>query len=228
MNGRAPKRRGPGDETNDETDMAAPTLAKRLVKELQRGGKKTVVLGLLLLGGLYFWLPMLWKAVAPKPADPAQSAATSAPAMATNDVDPDEDAAPPSAVATVEWKSLIRRLENVPLLEPVALDELVRDPFDLGWIREKQAPPPTVTTEPAAPAVADPLTAMALSGVLVSSSGGAAIINSRVYRIGDEIPRDGPVRYVLKHILPDKVVLEREGNSFEMKVARKQADRIEQ
>jgi type II secretory pathway component PulC len=119
------------------------------------------------------------------------------------------------STASVAWKTLHRRVKESQVVQPLTIDELVRDPFDQSWIQEKMRPVAT-TSVPAAAPVADPLPTMALSAVVVGSDGGLAIINNEVFRVGDEVPRNGPVRYILTRILPDKVVLEREGNAFEI------------
>ena len=46
--------------------MAGQSFGKRLVKEFQRGGKKSIVLAVLLVIGLCIWGPMLWRKVFPK------------------------------------------------------------------------------------------------------------------------------------------------------------------
>jgi hypothetical protein len=97
------------------------------------------------------------------------------------------------------------------------LDELVRDPFDHDWIREKKKPPAS-KVEAELAAESDPNRFLVLSATLAGGSGGAAIISDRVYRIGQEVPNEGPIRFVLKDIRPDKVLLERAGTIFELRL----------
>ena len=204
--------------------MPLPGLLKRLGKELERGGKKTVVLGVLLVGGMYFWIPMLGKALFPNrraPTPKARSVAAAATGNAPATVKPN------GTTPSVEWQILYQRLQSAQAIQPLALDELVRDPFDQSWIREKTAPPSVAKSE-SAPAVANPLDSMAVSAILVGTDGGSAIINDVVYRRDDYVPRQGPVRYVLKAIFSDRVVLELEGSTFELKVANRAPGRLEQ
>ena len=99
-------------------------------------------------------------------------------------------------------------------MQPVALDELVRDPFDREWVREKKpvAIEPPVETPPEH----DPIRTLVVSAILASADGGAAVINDVVYRVGQKVPKEGPIRYVLKDIRSDRVFLERGGKLQEL------------
>ena len=190
--------------------MAGQSFGKRLVKEFQRGGKKSIVLSLLLVVGLCIWGPMLWRKVFPKQEAAATVATASKTSSQKDPAGQQNTAAPTSAPQVVEWKSLYRRLEEASLIQPVALDELVRDPFDREWVREKKKP---VVSKPerGIPPEGDPLGKLVLSAILAGADGGAAVINDMVFRIGDEVPPDGSIRYVLKEIRQDRVLLERAG-----------------
>src|SRR5207247_410004 len=101
--------------------------------------------------------------------------------------------------------------------QALSLDELVHDPFDHDWIREKKKPPPS-KNEAESPTESDPNRLLALTATLAGGRGGAAVISDRVYRVGQEVPNEGPVRFLLKEIRPDRVVLERAGNLFELRL----------
>jgi hypothetical protein len=195
--------------------MAGQSFSKRLVREFQRGGKKSIVLALLLVVGLCIWGPMLWRKIFPK----QDAAATIAPASKSN---PAKDqagqltaAASTSDAPDIEWKSLHRRLEDASLIQPVSLDEIVRDPFDREWFRAKKKP---VVAKPEIelPPEGDPLRNLELTAVFAGPDGGAAVINDLVFRIGEEVPPEGPIRYVVKEIRKDRVLLERSGKLEEI------------
>jgi len=195
--------------------MVGQNFGKRLAKEFQRGGKKSIVLALLLLVGLGIWGPMLWRKVFPK-RETAAKADTPAKANPKPESAGQQTAASPASTpSTIEWKSLNRRLEKSPLIQPLALDELVRDPFEQEWVREKTKP---VLTKPVTPipSESDPLRTLVLSAVLAGGGGSAAVINDVVYRVGQEVPENGAIRYLLKEIRQDRVFLERGGKLEEL------------
>lgn len=198
--------------------MASQRLGKRLAKEIQRGGMKSIVLGLLLLAGSYFWIPMLLRVVSPIRDESTPAAAASK---------PDTKISPkviPSQTGTVanrlsaDWKTLQRRLESMATLQPVTLDELVRDPFDQEWIRGKKRLMEVIKPDMEITSHRDPIRSLGCSGTLVGEQGSAAVIGDEVYRLGQEVPRKGTVRYVLKEIRLDRVVLERAGKEIEIPV----------
>jgi hypothetical protein len=195
--------------------MAGQNLGKRLVKEFQRGGKKSLVLGVLLLGGLCIWTPMLWRKIFPKSGTVPNAAAAKKGAIPAPAADQQTAVAPTAAPVSVEWKSLYRRVEKSPHLQPLALDDLVRDPFEREWVREKTKPIVTKPETELKPAE-DPLSGLILSAVLSGGDGGAAVINDIVYRIGQQVPEKGAIRYVLKEIRKDRVLLDRAGKLEEL------------
>ncbi len=203
--------------------MAASIAGNRLLKELKRGGKKTFVLAALLLVGVVIWVPMIWGAVFGKSEGKAGSAskATSskveagAGAKKESTSQTTEEPAKPTATVT-DWKSLYRRLEKSSMLQPVTLDDVVRDPFDQEWIRELKRPAAKVDSD--TPSDQDPIRSMELTATLAGNKEGAAIIGDRTYRVGDEVPKKGPIRYVVKEIRQDRVLLERAGHVVEIRM----------
>jgi hypothetical protein len=195
--------------------MAGQNLGKRLVKEFQRGGKKSIVLALLLVGGLCIWTPMLWRKIFRKGGSPPATAAAKRESPSPRPADQQTTVAAPATTAPVEWKSLYRRLEKSPLIQPLPLDELVRDPFENEWVREKTKPIVS-NPEPESKPVEDPLRGLVLSAVLAGGDGGAAVINDIVYRIGQKVPEKSAIQYVLKDIRKDRVLLDRAGKVEEL------------
>lgn len=189
----------------------AVDLLGQLAKEFKRAGKKSLVLAALFAVGLFIWLPMLWRSVFGKP----QSEAKSPGPVTVGRVEPRPEPVAASPTALQDWKILYRRVERSDLVQPVVLDELVRDPFDRSWIHEKGQPVAAPTN---ADDSGDPGRSLVLSATLAGSPGGAAVISDRVYRIGDEVPAGAPVRYLLKQIRADSVTLERAGVQFELRL----------
>src|SRR5262245_4387469 len=190
-----------------------------LGKEFKRAGKKRLVLASLFALGLCIWIPMLWRSLFSKTDSPKRASAGSAALQTANQVtQPSADEPVLNAdSAQLDWKRVYRRVERSDLVQALALDELVRDPFEKEWIREKKKPAASKTDAEFA-AESDPSRFLVLSATLAGLGGGAAVIGDRVYRLGQEVPDQGPVRYVLKEIRPDRVVLERAGNLFDLRL----------
>ena len=193
----------------------AQKLSKRLVAEFKRGGKKTIVLGLLVLVGLYFWVPMLWKRGDAKPVQKSPTAATTQ----------TKPAAPPPAAEqpaksgrAPDWKALRSRVESAAVTHPTDLDDLVRDPFDREWIRQKTPTAAAPKTDPTPNA--DPIKRLACSSILLGPDYRAAIIGEHTYRVGEMVPRDEPsqYQYLLKEVRDDRVLLERDGDIVELEI----------
>jgi hypothetical protein len=198
------------------------SVGNQLVSEFRRAGKKSLVLAALFAVGLCIWLPMLWKSVFRRNAATKVKAASTAVAKTGSPA----GTSPTTLGDTpqVDWKRVYRRVEKSSLVQPLALDELVRDPFDREWIREKNRPP-TSKSGAELDADSDPNGFLVLSGTL-AGDGGAAIISDYVYRVGQEVPKKGPIRFVLKDIRPDRVLLERAGTLFELRM--KDLDQLSQ
>ena len=199
----------------------AVELARQLGKEFRRAGKKSILLAALFAVGLCIWLPMLWKSLFRKSDSTAKTAtatttnSTASAARVAGRVSTNET--PSSDAPQQDWKRVYRRVETSDLVQALRLDELVRDPFEKGWIQAKNKPLAT-KTEAEIAAESDPSRFLVLSATLASRTGGAAVIGDRVYRVGQEVPDQGPIRFVLKEIRRDKVILERSGSQFELRL----------
>ena len=197
--------------------MAASSFGKRVLKEFQRGGKKSIVLTLLLLVGLFFWAPMLWRVIFPKRDTSPSATGTAKITPKTEATTQTTASTQTNMLATMDWRSLYRRLDKSSLIQPLALDDIVRDPFDPEWVRAKRKPP-EVKTEVGSSAESNPLGTLVLSAILYAGQNSAAIINDVVYRIGQEVPERGRIRWVIKDVRPDRVLLERAGKIDELRL----------
>lgn len=201
--------------------MAAQNLGKRLIKELKREGKKSAILALLFVGGACLWLPQLWKNLANRhssaTADHSTAKANTPTASKSPTIATPSHSNDATASSGEDWTSLRSRLDNASLIQPVPLDELVRDPFSRDWIRAIELSTKT-TAAPAAPAPADPIYTLVCSSTIVGPDFRVAIIDSEIYEVGQMVPADGPIQYVLKDILKDRVLLERDGKVTPLKV----------
>ncbi len=203
--------------------MASATLLQRLQAELGREGKKTALLGLLLLVGLWFWLPPLYRrlfgtaqaktAAATEKADWRQELKPAAPAAKVANKDDSEQR------NVAEWQVRRERLENLTILQPADWNEHLRDPFDSEWIDRQLAKRKPVEAVKPKPAVE--LSKVRVSSTVVGPGLKAAIINDQIYKLGDRFPRE-PTQplptLTIVDIQPNCVVFEHEGKRYTVRL----------
>ncbi|GDY07509.1 MAG: hypothetical protein DWI21_14005 [Planctomycetota bacterium] len=144
--------------------MDLSSISKQLVRDMKASASKTAVLALLLLVGLFFWVPPLLKAFS--------SGATSA--------------MPPTCIDT---KALLKPLHEQPLLQPASAEEMPQKPVGLN---EDLLPLPVliaddVLADPPAPKPIEKLDGLVLKSTLVGPSRRVAIINNQLFREGQSI-----------------------------------------
>lgn len=214
--------------------MTIQRLIKQLRREATANPKKAGVLGLLVLVALYFWFPVVtdWLNGTGSSARRAASAAGSGSGTEEHHSGAEGAglAAPPFARDNGErsagegtagpawrWEELASWRESDPRTAPLREWSLARDPFrreNRAAATVEQAPPQAV----AATATPESL-GLVLSGTIVSEERRAAVIGGRVYTEGNrvELVRDGePIAFQLTRIGPRRVVLERQGEHYEL------------
>ena len=171
--------------------MNLKMIFKQLVRDMRASAGKTAVLGLLLMVGLFFWVPPLLKAfangpaVTPPLATPA-AANTSTPSPIAID----------SGSKSRDSKTLRKLLHEQPLLQPVSADEMPPRPFELN---DDLLPLPVLIADdslaepppPAAKLLAKPiekLDGLILKSTLIGPSRRVAIINNQLFREGQSVP----------------------------------------
>jgi len=201
--------------------MASSTLLQRLQAELKREGKKTAVLALLLLVGLWFWLPPLYhrlfhSAQAETPASTQKSrrpaSGKSASQSAEKQTEKDNEAA-----AATDWRVRRERLDNLAILQPADWNEQLRDPFSSDWIDQQVAErKQAAKTKPALN-----LNKVKVSSTVVGPGISAAIINDQIYKVGDRFPHkpiQGLPTLTVVDIQADCVVFEYEGKRYTVRL----------
>jgi hypothetical protein len=129
---------------------------------------------------------------------------------------------PPAQVATVEFTAA--KFDTTLLAwEPTDYDRnLIKDPFVPYPIFREAAPPPIVATSDAdtvfmveqfQEALVLPPTGLVVYGIIQGRGRNSALINGGTYYLGDEI--EG---YEIVDITPDKVMLERGGVQFSLRI----------
>ncbi len=176
--------------------MNLSTIFKQLVHDMKASAGKTAVLALLLLVGLFFWVPPLLKAfssgatAAPPTSVDAKASGSTAIASTTSPNPPE------SAKKSRDSKTLLKLLHEQPLLQPASAEEMPSKPFGLN---DDLLPLPVLIAEdnlaePSAPAtkpVAKPiekLDGLVLKSTLIGPSRRVAIINNQLFREGQSVP----------------------------------------
>lgn len=175
--------------------MNLSSLSKQLIRDMKASAAKTAVLALLLLVGLFFWVPPLLKAFssgttpAPTTAVAATSGSTTAPAIVSpNSSEPIKKSR--------DSKTLLKLLHEQPLLKPASAEEMPQRPFGLN---EDLLPLPVLIADdslaepPQSAAKSDPKTIEKLDGLvlkstLVGPTRRVAIINNQLFREGQSVP----------------------------------------
>lgn len=207
------------------------TLLERLIRDLKANGPKTAVLGVLLLVGLYFWLPPVWRAVA-GPAEAGESSVAPAAEPATG---PATSSAPPGE-KPLRWadaEELRARDDLFRSAGPadVAANAFVFDggflPIDVEFGEDDpetkaalaEAAERAAGAEEAKAAAAEssgppPLT---LKSTLVGSNRRVAVINGRTYPEGATVAAAGRT-WTLMNVEPRRVLLGGDGGTVELKI----------
>jgi hypothetical protein len=175
--------------------MNLSSISKQLVRDMKASAAKTAVLGLLLLVGLFFWVPPLLKAfsggatsasTSPPPSTAAAASATAS-APATNPSEP--------AKKMRDSKTIVKLLHEQPLWQPVSADEMPQKPFGLNLDllplpveieKDGVDEPAPSAVKPAAKPI-EKLDGLVLKSTLVGPTRRVAIINNQLYREGQKV-----------------------------------------
>ncbi len=214
--------------------MKLDKLVKTLRRDLAANPLKAGVLGVLLLCGLYFWGPLVWKWVGKKGAaapDVAVVPSVSLPSAGASSV----GGIPGSGVGeSKETGPAWREVRDLRKADPLARSADFRPPwsqiFQVAATVAKAAEP-DVEAPAKQPAEVDPRNlGLVLQGVAIGPQGKKAIISGKVYRELDSItvsrdsdaPRNeigqrSDVVFTLLRVYRKMVVVEREGKIWELK-----------
>jgi hypothetical protein len=212
------------------------SLPARLVRDLKANGPKTAVLGVLLLVGLYFWVPPLWRAVAG-----SASAAVIPEAAATSlEVSPAPAPSPAAPVApqAVTWHEAERLRTEDELFRSAGPTDIRGNAFvfDAGFLPidvdfGEEDPETAVANAPGSTGgqtgtrpVSD-RAALTLKSTLIGSDRRVAIINGRTYSEGAVVAAAGRT-WTLLNIEPRRVLLNGDGGTLELRIDPFAAGRI--
>ncbi len=178
---------------------------QQLARDMKASAAKTGVLGVLLLVGLYFWLPPLLSAfsgssmataatsatVASSPAATVPSSSPAATGTASSTPNPTTTAKQPHDSAVIT-----KLLHEHPLMQPVSAEEIPEKPFGLDYdsmplpvemVEDSLAEPPPPPSKPKPPPI-EKLDGLTLKSTLVGPTRRAAMINNRLFQEGQMVP----------------------------------------
>jgi hypothetical protein len=167
-------------------------LPQRLLKDLKASAPKTGVLGLLLLVGLFFWVPPLLQVFTGSTAAGTPASAAS-PESATTSMTTDSQ---PAGGRKPRDSAAMRKLfHSSPLFQPANIDDLPRQPFGINdelfplpvlFAEDSEAEPrPAPIVE--APKVPDKVQGLLLKSTIVGPQRRAAWINNRLFQEGQTV-----------------------------------------
>ncbi len=203
----------------------------RLRHNLTTRGTKAVAFGVLFLFGCCFWVPLLMRASSSRQTTQTEPSGGTAfdttlspTSAAPNSIRLDGDRSP-------FWRSLAESLETDPLFRPADLSLVTRDPFarkpftreDDSLPVQRQAEPDQFDETEAKPVVLErPVaTGLELQSTMVSRTRRVAIINGRMYSVGQVVTVNGQ-RYQLASVESQRVVFTTGDREFVLTMPRTQ------
>jgi hypothetical protein len=222
---------GLGRMSCDEQPVKLDKLVKTLRRDLAANPMKAGLLGVLLLGGSYFWAPLVWKLVGKKgtatpgvaaiPAEPAAVQAAGLP-LAQGVGEPKE--------TVLAWREIRNQRMRDPLVQSAEFRPQWNQVFKVADVAagkpqaESQAPIPDNSNPHAL--------GLVLQGVAIGTKSKKAIINGKVYRELDSITLKAStggtsdkdhgqpqMQFKLTKIARRMVEVEREGKTWQLKLA---------
>lgn len=192
--------------------MNIDRLKRQIVNELKSNPKKSASLGVLLLVGCYFWIPLIFSAgdddAPPKIAPPA--GAMDAPqfpgaiAIAGNASKDDR-----GAKLSYPWDELASAMDRDSRRLSMALSPLTDNPFDAGRLGHEETATeveePVVTQQEVTPESAG----LVLSSTIVGSRRSMASINGKIYAIGDKVETGDGTVFTLRGVESRRIILQR-------------------
>jgi hypothetical protein len=202
------------------------TFTNRLKREITASPKKAAVLAIVCVVAICFWTPLVLKWAGKKSTTDdlavasSEEETTSATPIAA--APPTEANNPTTQAQPTNWQKILKWIRNDPKMKPqVAISR--RDPFAPAVSRQvvkvqepAQAPPP-----PPPPEITPQQAGIFVSSTVVGTKSRTALINGRTYRESQQIAgAKSQDRFVLVEIRPKGVILERNGQRYEVKIPR--------
>lgn len=209
------------------------TLVRRLQREIHGNPVKTAGLGVLLLVAAYFWAPLIAHLLGSSEHSTQTSSAPSPPKSATFSATPAIPAHPgarPAESPIYDWRNHARQMDDDARMNESVNLTVVRDPFHEDQLAAAAAVVEKSKKTAVIPSVSPAEVGLALGSTLVSNRKRIAEINGKSYAVNDQVRVIKPeldVSFRVVAIHPRRVVLERNGEQFELKIPRPLLDSID-
>ena len=222
-------------ESSGERLVKLDKLAKILRREMAANPMKAGVLGVLLLGGMYFWGPLAWKWLTKKgiPAAPSTVGGSIATTEHASGTPTSEQAAADRidlTEITIAWQEIQRQREADPLARSADYRPQWDQTFQVTAVipaTERNDDAESKKQENRGPQELG----LVLQGVFIGSHSKKAVISGKVYREGDLIAasqrsdttsdndRQSEVDFQLVHVFRKMVEVKRAGKTWQLKLA---------
>lgn len=203
--------------------MSVSRLQKQLARDLKKSPKKAAALGLLCLVAVYFWAPLVmnyFSGKKPTEKDQAEVAVVAAAQAPTQAAATAGSAAAAREGLSVPWKDLVKWMELDRRMMPAAASVGLRMPFGSLESGSQTIDDETLASTRPGDADATPeQLGLKLSGTMLGGGRRVAVINGRPYAEGRPIALSENRVFVLKQVAARHVVLERQGERYELAVA---------
>jgi hypothetical protein len=199
------------------------SLGSQFRSEVTNNPKKACFIGILLLVGLYFLVPLLWERIGKaqgKENSPDAIQTTEKTASGRNESANVKISDNTSTFNKPAWKDVIKLMSNDPRTLPAEPLTMTRDPFE----ESKRAVGEKKKEEQAkedAPIVSPASLGLRLTSILIGAQNKIARISGKIYKEGQmvEVVQEGRhYRFVLNEIQDRQVILESEGERFKLSI----------
>ena len=204
------------------------TFSEQLIHDLKVSWQKTLVLSLLLVVGMYFWIPPLYRAIRG-----TSSAAVASAKTAAKEIPPRPPVKTEMSFAqseTVEdtrhsWEKFDSLMQTDPLVQSVQMGAIQKNPFEVN--RDQFSPPILFAEESTAPLEdaeknkPEPAPVLpedlVLKTTIIGKTRRAAIINNKLYYEGKSFEHNEST-YILEQVAARNVILSQGNYRFELKI----------
>tara|TARA_R110000850_G_scaffold77904_9_gene168619 strand:+ start:242 stop:898 length:657 start_codon:yes stop_codon:yes gene_type:complete len=204
------------------------TFSEQLIHDLKVSWQKTLILSLLLLVGIYFWIPPLYRAIRGSASASSASARTTVkeiPQRPPVKTEMSFAQSEPADEPRHSWEKFDTLMQTDPLVQSVQMGAMQKNPFEVD--RDQFSPPVLFAEEPRepvqAPEKSTPKPApvlpedLVLKTTIIGKTRKAAIINNKLYYEGKSFEHNEST-YVLEQVAARNVILSQGTHKFELKI----------
>lgn len=204
------------------------TFSEQLIHDLKVSWQKTLVLSLLLVVGVYFWIPPLYRAIrgnSSASSVPARTIAKEIPQRPPVKTEMSFAQSEPSDEPRHSWEKFDSLMQTDPLVQSVQMGAMQKNPFEVD--RDQFSPPILFAEEPREPVQSpeknkpEPAPVLpedlVLKTTIIGKTRKAAIINNKLYYEGKSFEHNEST-YVLEQVAARNVILSQGTHKFELKI----------